>query len=174
MLGLTAVAMARYYGAKEVIAIDIIPARLKKATEFGATKTFLAGEDSNKISDEVKEITDGLGVDLIIEMTGLPISMENGIHLLTIGGRYVFVGAVFPNRPIALSAEMIVRNLLTIHGLHNYIPQDLAEAITFLSDTYTQYPFEELTSKEFSLEETNEAFQYSIDNKTYRVAIVNG
>lgn len=173
MLGLTAVAMARYYGAREVIASDIISARLKKARDFGATKTILVGQDSNNISDEVKDITDGFGVDLIIEMTGMPTSMEDGIPLLAIGGRYVFVGAVFPNRSIAISAEMIVRNLITIHGLHNYIPRDLDEAITFLSDTYTLYPFKELTSKEFSLEEANEAFQYSIENKAYRVAIVN-
>ena len=174
MLGLTAAAMARYYGAKEVIALDIVNERLIEAKKFGATKTILVTEDSNKIIEEIKNITNGFGVDLAIELTGVQSSMETGMQLLHIGGRYVFVGAVFPNPPIAIDAEVIVRNLLSIHGIHNYVPKDLAEAIKFLSDTYTKYPFEKLVSTEFSLEEINEAFHRMIDSKAYRVAIING
>jgi alcohol dehydrogenase len=174
MLGLTATAMARYYGAKEVIALDIVNERLIESKKFGATKTVLVTEDSNKVIEEIKNITNGFGVDLAIELTGIKSSMETGMQLLRIGGRYVFVGAVFPNPPIEMPAEIIVRNLLSIHGIHNYVPKDLAEAIKFLSDTYTKYPFEKLVSTEFSLEEINEAFHRMIDSKAYRVAIING
>ena len=173
MLGLTAVAMARYYGAKEVIALDIVKERLIKAKQFGATKTVLVTEDLNKVIEKVKKITNGTGVDLALEMTGIKSSMEIGMQLLRIGGRYVFVGAVFPNPAIEIPAEVIVRNLLSIYGIHNYAPLDLIEAVKFLSDTYTKYPFEELVSAEFCLEEINDAFQYLIDSNAFRVAIVN-
>ncbi len=173
MLGLTVAAMARYYGAKEVIALDVVNERLNEAKKFGATKTVLVTEDSNQVIEEIKNITNGFGVDLAIELTGIQSSMETGMQLLRIGGRYVFVGAVFPNPPIAIPAEVIVRNLLSIHGMHNYIPKDLAEGIKFLSDTYINYPFEDLVSAEFSLEDINDAFQYLIDGTAFRVAIVN-
>ena len=173
MLGLTAVAMANYYGAKEVIAIDIVNERLVEAEKFGATKTVLVTEDSNKVIDKIKNITNGEGVDLALEMTGIKSSMETGIQLLRIGGRYVLVGAVFPNPPIKIPAEVIVRNILSIHGIHNYTPQDLIEAVKFLSDTHTKYPFKDLVSAEFCLDEVNDAFQYLINSKAFRVAIVN-
>ncbi len=55
--------------------------------------------------------------------------------------------------------------------MHNYTPQDLAMAIRFLVESHTKYPFESLISSEFSLKEVNEAFDYSIATKSFRVAV---
>jgi putative phosphonate catabolism associated alcohol dehydrogenase len=173
MLGLSALAMARYYGAKEVIALDISKKRLIEAKKFGATKTVLVTSDTKRVIEDIKNITKGAGVDLAIEVTGVKSSMETGFQLMRIGGRYILVGAVFPNPPILFPAEKIVRNLLSIHGIHNYTPKYLAEAIKFLVESYTKYPFEDLVGKEFYLDETNEAFQYMVDSKAFRIAIVN-
>ena len=172
MLGLTACAMANYHGAKEVIAIDIDEKRLNIARKFGATKTFLIDNNQEEIISDVKQITNGYMGDLIIEMSGISESVELGFNLLGIGGHYVFVGSVFTQPAVAISPETTVRSLFNIHGIHNYTPQDLAMAIKFLGESHAKYPFESLISSEFSLKEVNEAFEYSIATKSFRVAVV--
>jgi alcohol dehydrogenase len=172
MLGLTACAMARYLDADEVIALDIDENRLNMAREMGATKALLLDNNPEIIINEVLQITNGYKGDLIIEMSGFTESIELGFNLLGIGGHYVFVGSVFTQPAVEISAETTVRSLFNIHGQHNYTAQDLAMAIKFLSENYKTYPFESLISSEYSLREVNEAFEYSVANKSFRVAVV--
>jgi len=172
MLGLTACSMARYFGAREVIAIDIDEKRLNIASEFGATKKLLIDNNPKKIVSNVLQITNGHKGDIIFEMSGVSSSVELGINLLSIGGHFVLVGSVFTQPTVEISPENIVRNLFNIHGVHNYTAKDLAMAIKFLIENHSKYPFKLLTSSEFSLKEVNEAFEFSSDTKPFRVAVV--
>nr|NIP94323.1 zinc-binding dehydrogenase [Akkermansiaceae bacterium] len=131
MLGLTACAMLRARGVGTVIAADLDPARLSLATEFGATHTVEAG-GTEALEAVVREVTAGRGVDLALEMSGSPLAVADGLAALRVGGRQVLVGSVFPTDPVSIEPEMIVRNLKSIHGVHNYVPGDLVEAVAFL------------------------------------------
>ena len=171
MLGLTACAMAHSRGAREVIACDLEPRRLELARRFGATRCVTVTEDTSELSATVEELTSGRGVDLALELCGAASALETGLPLLRTGGRYVLVGAVFPGPPFSASAEMIVRRLLTIQGIHNYAPRDLADAVEFLTRHQHHYPFSELVSDTFSLDQAEEAFQYAIGTRSRRVAV---
>jgi putative phosphonate catabolism associated alcohol dehydrogenase len=151
MLGLTAAAMARHLGASEVNVVDTNPARAALATQFGATP--------NPISKATH----------IFDFTGSPEAMESSLNYLATGGMLILAGAVFPSRAIQLPAEYIVRQCLTIKGVHNYSPQDLQFALDFL--TQTTYPFDTLIEGRFSLDQINEAFEYANTHKPPRVAI---
>jgi D-arabinose 1-dehydrogenase-like Zn-dependent alcohol dehydrogenase len=95
-----------------------------------------------------------------------------GLPLLRIGGRYVWIGAVFPTRDVPISPEMIVRRLLRIEGVHNYTPADLIRAIDFLKETQAEFPFAQLVSGKFPLVEADAAFQHALTTKAPRVAVV--
>ena len=71
------------------------------------------------------------GVDVALELSGAASAAEAGIDSLRIGGTAVWVGAVYPGTPLNLSMEMVVRKHLSIHGVHNYRPDDLVTAIEF-------------------------------------------
>lgn len=101
----------------------------------------------------------------------MPEAMENCLHMLGIGGTIILVGAVFPQRNLSINAEFLVRNLLTIKGLHNYIPEDLATAISFLTKAKAKYPFDSLVGREFSLEQLDSAFEAGSHGKYYRVGV---
>jgi putative phosphonate catabolism associated alcohol dehydrogenase len=169
MLGLTACAMADFQGAKAVIASDIDESRLEIAKRFGATHVVQA--EGNVLSEVVDRISQGRGVDLAIELSGASSAMEKGIDLLGIGGTYVFVGAVSSVREIKLQPEKIVRKLLTISGLHNYLPEDLSAAVDFLSKTYKTYPFESLVPISYDLEDTHLGFEEASHKVAPRIAI---
>lgn len=171
MLGLTACAMARWQGAREVIACDIDARRLARASSFGATRCVLAAADGKELETIVREVTNGRGVDLAIELSGSTDALERGLELLCIGGRYIWAGAVFPSRPLSLGAETIVRRHLAIRGVHNYAPRDLRTAVEFLSVNHREYPFGELVSETFSLSEADAAFRHAIEQRALRIAV---
>ncbi len=97
--------------------------------------------------------------------------METGLDLMNIGGTNVWVGAVFSQRDLKLNAERIVRNLITIKGLHNYIPADLDAAVRFMTRHHRQYPFRELVGAEYPLDQLDQAFAAGETGAHYRIGI---
>lgn len=83
----------------------------------------------------------------------------------------MWVGAVFPTAPVPVFPEAVIRRCLTVTGVHNYAPQDLADAIQFLEANHFRYPFAELVSKSFSLSDVNDAFQFAEAERPVRVAV---
>ena len=174
MLGLTACAMARARGASQVVVCDVDPRRLRLAEKFGATRCVLVGEQSRQLKTAVQEVTAGRGVDLALELSGASGAVETGLELLRIGGRYVLIGAVFPAPPVPVSAESVVRRWLSIHGVHNYTPTDLADALDFLVRNHDRFPLAELVTDTFTLEESAAAFQHALASRALRVAVLPG
>ncbi len=171
MLGLMATAMARSDGAREVIVCDVQEGRLEQARCFGATRVFRVGESPEVLEEMVAEASDGRGIDLAMDLTGVANAMELSLAHLRIGGACVWIGAVHPSRPIPLDAETLVRRMTKIVGVHNYAPEDLATALAFTETHAGAFPFSELVSRSFPLEQANEAFEAAQASGAYRVAV---
>jgi alcohol dehydrogenase len=169
MLGLVACAMAKTSGAQQVIAVDIDDARLEMAQKFGADICVRAD------TDYADELTKHFGktntIDIVIEISGVEQAMEYTLNLMGIGGTAVWIGAVFPQKDVSISAEKIIRNIWTIKGLHNYNKEDLINAVVFIEKFHNHFPFENLIHDHFELYQINEAFEYAIKNNPYRVGI---
>ena len=112
-----------------------------------------------------------LPIDIVFDMSGSADAMENGLSVLAVGGVAVWVGAVFSSRKLQIDAEVIIRNLLTIKGLHNYNYEDFNYALDFLNRNWQRYPFDRVVEKEFTLDTATEAFNYALTNKPLRVGI---
>ena len=170
-LGLTAAAMAASGGANEVIVCDKLAERLPRAESFGATRTVCVSEGDAALREVIEQVTSGRGVDVAIDMSGAPEAIEAGVKLLRIGGRYVWVGAVFPGRALSISAETVVRKILSIQGVHNYTPPDLRTALDFLERNHTRFPFEQLVAETFALEDADAALTHASHSGALRVAV---
>jgi putative phosphonate catabolism associated alcohol dehydrogenase len=170
MLGITACAMCRANGAKTILALDIDEERLKSASLFGADKTEMPAELERL---EIKATGSSKVYDVVFEFSGIPATMEQTLDFLVIGGMAVWVGATFPARSTRVDAEKIVRNLITIKGLHNYNEDDLVTAVNFMEENHNNFPFMSLVHDQYTLNEVNEAFQYAISANPYRVGIKN-
>jgi putative phosphonate catabolism associated alcohol dehydrogenase len=169
MLGLTACAWLESRGAT-AIACDVSDTRLSQAARFGARH--LAKPDA--LLDLVKSLTHGRGADVAIELSGSPEASAAALDVLRVGGTAVWVGAVSPTPPVPAFPEAIVRRCLTVTGVHNYAPQDLATAVEFLAANHTRFPFAELVAKSFPLAEVNDAFHFAEAERPVRVAIACG
>jgi D-arabinose 1-dehydrogenase-like Zn-dependent alcohol dehydrogenase len=88
-LGMSAVQLAKALGAVEVYAVDIKRDKLELASEYGAVPI-----DAGRLDavDEIRKLTEGKGVDVALEMIGLPVTMKQTIASLGVLGRAVIVG----------------------------------------------------------------------------------
>ena len=83
-LGLLAVSIAREAGAETIIAADLLPQRRALAAEYGADYSF--DPRDGDLALQVRDLTDGMGVDVAIELTGAYIGLNTAIAATRVGG----------------------------------------------------------------------------------------
>jgi threonine dehydrogenase-like Zn-dependent dehydrogenase len=89
-VGLCGVIAARELGAGRIIAMSRHATRQALATEFGATEIVTARGDDG--AARIKELTDGVGADSVLECVGTAESMRQALRSTRPGGNVGFVG----------------------------------------------------------------------------------
>tara|TARA_B100001750_G_C15512596_1_gene604709 strand:+ start:1976 stop:3100 length:1125 start_codon:yes stop_codon:yes gene_type:complete len=173
-LGLYGCAFSKEMGASKIIVVDPNKERLELAKEFGADYIINANNSDNSIIDEIRKITEGRGADYVIEVTGDPNALPMGIKILKVGGKYILLGAIYPESIVSLDSSDIITKCLQIFGMHNYKPENLRRAIELVKDTKNKYPYKKLVGPTFDLSVNGleNAFKALDHNKSIRPAIV--
>lgn len=172
MLGIYAACYLRENGYARVAVVDINDSRLAVAKRFGATDTFNPDKTPiSEIDEALKELTDGRGADLGVEVSGVTVGIPNLVTWLGIGGRCVTLGYVYPNANITVDAHQLVTKCITLRGVHNYHQTSLGTALRFVEESMTRYPFAELIGKTYQLADINAAFADAMDQAALRIAI---
>jgi S-(hydroxymethyl)glutathione dehydrogenase/alcohol dehydrogenase len=100
-VGLSAIQGARLAGAGAVIAVDVLPHKLKIARRMGATDTVDAS--AGDAVESVKEITGGRGTDVAIEAVGSVPTTQQALAMARRGGTVVMIGAPGVNASLQLN-----------------------------------------------------------------------
>ncbi|HEX7223498.1 MAG TPA: Zn-dependent alcohol dehydrogenase [Candidatus Limnocylindrales bacterium] len=90
-VGLSAVMGAALAGARPIVAVDRVEAKLNLARELGATDTVLAGNDPAATIEAIRDATHG-GPDVAVEAIGLSSTIEVAIGSIPAGGTALLVG----------------------------------------------------------------------------------
>ncbi|OJD17790.1 hypothetical protein AJ78_02143 [Emergomyces pasteurianus Ep9510] len=90
-VGLCAVANAEEYKPKNLLAVDSVPSRLELAKSLGA-EPWNFQTDREGLDKRVKELTNGRGADVVIEVVGLSPALKMGFELLRPWGTISSVG----------------------------------------------------------------------------------
>ncbi len=114
-IGLMAIPVARAAGAALVFALDVNPAKLELAQRLGADRTFLASQPG--LVEEVRALTNGDGVDVLLEMSGSAAAIDEGLQMVRNGGTAALLG--IPGDSVNLNlAERIIFKGLTVLGVN--------------------------------------------------------
>ena len=97
-LGLAAVSACRVFGAKRIIAVDVKDSQVELALEMGADVAFNSME--HDVCGRIMELTDSVGVDAAIDISGVEAAILSDIKAVRPGG--IFVGVGLPTKKIAL------------------------------------------------------------------------
>ncbi len=111
-IGIFAVGICKAAGASRIVASDVNPRRLELARQMGAHDAVQPGD----AAAAVKKATDGLGVDVVLEMSGIPAAVHQAFALVRAGGRVQILG--IPSKPmeIDLATEIIFKGT-TVYGV---------------------------------------------------------
>ena len=130
---------------------------MKLAQEFKADFTLQPLEDPRR---GIMALTEGRGVDAVIEMVGSPITLGWSLPSLKKGGILVLVGYV-PGKPFPLNSMDMHYNEWTVKGARLSTKAELLEVIKLVE----RGQISPVVSETFPLEKVNEALE-ALSNKT--------
>lgn len=120
-LGVSAVQLARAMGAREIYGVDINPAKLKLAGKLGAIPVNPASTDAVA---ELRRHTGGRGVDVALELIGLPLTMQQAVQCLAVKGRAALAGITDKSFAVAPYVELLGREAEII-GVSDHLASEL-------------------------------------------------
>jgi alcohol dehydrogenase len=147
-VGFAAMLVAAGADPSAVIAVDILPEKLARAGEFGATKS-MTPDDA---------VATGARYDLVVECTGNVRALETAIALTRPGGRTVTVGLPHPSTRLEISPLALVTEARSLIG--SYLGSgDPAADIERYAAMYLEgrLPIEKLITGHIALDDINQA-----------------
>ena len=143
-VGLGAIAASHFAGAT-TIAVDLDDDKLQLAKKAGATH--IVNSSKSPLHDQLSELTDGRGPDVIIEAVGHPQTFRAAVEEVAFTGRVVYIG--YAKEPVAYETKLFVQKELDILGSRNALPEDFRTVIKMLEEH--KFPVQDAVSSIVSL-----------------------
>ena len=158
-IGLVSMMALKARGVSEVYVVDIMEKRLEKALELGATEVINGAKEN--VLERVKQLTDGAGVDLVIETAGTEITTRQAIHMAKKGSNIVLVGYSKSGEmtlpmSLALDKELTFKTVFRYRHIYPMAIDAVAAGKVNLKGIVTDI---------FGLDEAQKAMDYSVNNK---------
>jgi propanol-preferring alcohol dehydrogenase len=128
-LGISAVQLATSLGAAKVFAIDVNPHKLKLAAQFGAIPVDARQDPVAQIRD----LTSGRGVDVALELIGLPRTMRKAVQSLAVLGRAAIAGLTQESFEVAPYAELLNKEAEII-GVSDHLADEIPMLLNFVRE----------------------------------------
>jgi threonine 3-dehydrogenase len=111
-IGCFAVGICKAAGASRIIASDVNPKRLELARRMGAHDAVHPSE----AAAAVERATGGYGVDVVLEMSGVPAAIHQAFALVRVGGRVQMLGIPAKPMEVNFASEVIFKGI-SIYGV---------------------------------------------------------
>ena len=115
LVGQLALQLVSQTGCEILIALDLSDRRLEIAKDFGATHVL--NPQHIDVYNEINHITEGRGIDLVVEASGYPELLPVAFQLARIGGRIMLLGSIW-HRKIEVDFMDFHEKELTLMGCH--------------------------------------------------------
>ncbi|TYR81069.1 L-threonine 3-dehydrogenase [Priestia megaterium] len=167
-IGLMAVGVAKAAGAAMVVAMDVNEYRLQLAMKMGATVAV------NPLKEDpiqkALHLTSGNGMDVVCEMSGNAIAVNQGFKMVTNGGRIAILS--LPTAPISIDiTNDIVFKGVTVQGITGRKMFSTWQQVSSLL-TGNQLNVQELITHRLPLEQFQKGFELMIAGKCGKVVLV--
>jgi (R,R)-butanediol dehydrogenase/meso-butanediol dehydrogenase/diacetyl reductase len=144
-IGLGVIAFLRLAGAGLIIATEINQKRTEVAKKFGADYVF--NPQTPALKEEILRLTDGKGIDVIFDCSGVAQAFQSATNFLRRGGQIMLQGIIEEDVKITPMDWSI--NEWHLQGVMNYGPDDFAMAINFMKNG--ALPVEEMITSKIKL-----------------------
>ena len=165
-IGLCAVAALAALGANPLVVIDVVDERLELAKSLGASHTinYKTTADSDARLSAVQSITEGAGVDVVVEAAGIPDAFAESLRLVRRGGSVCEVGHFVDTGTVNLHPFDICSKDISIYGSFAFPTTEFRVAISLLQES--RGPIEQLVHGKFPVSQA-EAAILGLDNPSH-------
>jgi len=171
-VGIVHVAKAALMGASRVIAIDPFGPRVGLAVDLGATDTLVASGADPAAAAFVRDLTDGRGVDVVVDATGHPASFNPSLSLLRDGGTLIEVGAFVDLGTVPINPATILGRNLTIVGVAGEDARAYDRTLAMLAEHHTTVPFDRAVTHTFALADAEQAMHTALGADTAMKVVI--
>jgi len=157
-----------------VIVIEGAEERIETVERFGPDHVvdMRRHETIDDCVDEVERLTEGVGVDVALEVAGVADAFAEGVRYVKNAGKYVEIGNISYGETTEVTPSRITWNNCTVIGIAYYQPWYLGKALDFLAEQIDEYPYDAFLGAEFALEDVEEALYRSEQREVTRAAIL--
>ena len=159
-VGLNAAIFAQLSGALRVFVVGAPAERLEAAKRIGAEDVLDIGEerDPARRAAWVRDRTGGRGADAVIEASGNPAAIPEGLEMLRDAGRYVVVGQYTDAGDAVVNPHrQINRRHATILGCWGFEFTHFHRALQMMAKHNARFRWRDLITREYSLDEASQA-----------------
>ena len=165
-IGLMGVAVGKALGAQPVILTGTRDSRLNLGRQLGADH--LVNINSQPPVEAVKRITGGKGVHYVMECSGSPNGLNDGMDMVMRGGRICMIG--FTNQPVSVDVAKLVRNHIAVFGIRGEGRSATHRAAALFAQR--RFDAKLIHTHTFKMDEVPTAFQYSRDRIDNAIKVV--
>ncbi len=159
-IGLCAVMLLKYKGAKRVIVSEVIEERAVIAKKFGADDVVSPGK--RPLASLLSALPGYEGLDCVIECSGNATATTDVILTAPVGCRIALVGMC--TQPVTFMPFVLFQKHLTITGAFGNSQKECIESMDIMASG--EIPSQQLITKKVSLEEIPGAFLQLMNSKT--------
>jgi L-iditol 2-dehydrogenase len=167
-IGMMHVMLAQLRGSGVVIVSELITERAAQAREFGAD--LVVNPNEQDLAAVIDELTNGMGVDVVIVAAPAPRAQEMAVELAAIGGRINLFGGLPKDHPtIQLNSNLVHYKELVITGTTACSTQDCHRAAVIVNSG--QIDLSRLIGVRFPLGEAIQALSVTESGKALKVVL---
>ena len=175
-LGLMHLVKARTLGAGTVIATDLLAGRLQKAAAFGVDVSLDASTtDDRQRLEAVLAATDGRGVDIAIDASGVPSTFTEGLAMVRPGGVLVEAGTFVDMGPVAINPNSAIctRNIAVL-GIGGEMATAYGPSMRLMAANLDRYPLTGIVTHRFGFGQADAAIAMAQSGESMQVAFDPG
>jgi L-iditol 2-dehydrogenase len=159
-VGQSIVAFSALSGAGEIVAIGAPDDRLAFASRMGATTTLSLDVPAEERLAEVRRLTGGRGVDVVIEASGAPETIPQGLDLVRDGGRMVVCGHYTDNGAVEIHPHWQVnRKHVELRGCWGSRYDHFHRAVELTARHGATTPWRDMVSGRYTLDRASDALR---------------
>ena len=172
-VGQSCVALASLAGAGEIAVVDAVDARLEYAFRMGATRAASLDTPRKERLSNLRAVTGGRGVDVVIEASGHPDAVSEALDLVRDGGRVVVCGHYTDNGSVEIHPHwQINRKHVELRGCWGSRYEHFHRAVEIAARAGNEKPWREMVSSRHGLQDVAKGLAAVADRSAVKAIVV--
>ena len=166
--------MAKIAGAEKVIIVGAPESRLQLARKLCADQVLnIENLNPDERLQEILDLTDNRGADLVAECAGIPEAVSQGLDMLRIGGTLLVAGNYIDMGPTNINPQrQILSKNVRIIGVNGQTASSYCASLRLIKKFQSEIQFSDMITHKFKIDEAEKALKTAMTMNSLEVAII--